>query len=584
MSDQINFDTMSYTLQDNGIALIAMDVKDRSMNVLTPEMHVDFGLVAEHLANDEKAIGAVIHSAKPSFMAGGDLNRIVRNYDLNRTPQEAYEQSRTYTNSLRKLETCGKPIAVAINGTALGGGLELALACHYRVVLDNPKLLLGLPEVTLGLLPGGGGTQRLPRIIGLKNAADLILSGRHIHPEEALQLGVIDEIASADNLMTAAEKWILDGGSAVQPWDVRGYKVPGGSGLNQMPIAQLFQKLTLKVAVDYKYNYPAPIAALRCLFNGTTVLSMDTALKVETKEFSALTRDPVARNMIRTLFINKSNIDSAARKGAAALPPIKTVGLKGDLAYKEILETACLKSGLTLVTDSVDGNVDILIIAGDDQTATGESDIAASKKIGLYLTAPIDKSKAAELIKYSETSDDTLAHMKALSSAMRKTPLVQKTEAVPLSQQMKTDYNTEANRLMNLGISSVIIRNTAIAAGMHDAPDLLADNDANKEDVKSPLLSVDGIKICLLLAQTYPAILALKNGDIDPVDADLISVLINRFPSYTGGVISHIDTLGLSNAIDTSSNYHNNDGAINNVIVYLEALKKSGDRIYPSLA
>ena len=305
MPEPISFEPLSYQLADNGVAYITIDVKDRPVNVLTPELHQAIGTVADHLAADDDAIGAVIHSGKSSFMAGGDLKRIVRFYDMNRTAAEAYEQSRTYTESLRKLEICGKPVAVAINGTALGGGLELALACHHRVLIDNPKVLLGLPEVTLGLLPAGGGTQRLPRLIGLKAATDLILSGRYIHPDEALDLGIVDHLAKEEDLLATAEKWVLGAENAQQPWDRKGFRIPGGSRLNDMNIGRLFQVLTARVSADYRHNYPAPIAVLRCLFNGTTVNSMDAALKIESREFSALTRDPVARNIIRTAFINK---------------------------------------------------------------------------------------------------------------------------------------------------------------------------------------------------------------------------------------------------------------------------------------
>ena len=146
MSNAVAFETMSYTVADNGVATITIDVKDRSMNVLTPALHQDVARVAGRLKNDTSAIGAVLRSGKPSFMAGGDLKRIVGFYDQKRSVEEAYLQSSTFTESLRALETCGKPIAVMINGTALGGGLELALACHYRVVLNDPKIKLGLQK------------------------------------------------------------------------------------------------------------------------------------------------------------------------------------------------------------------------------------------------------------------------------------------------------------------------------------------------------------------------------------------------------------------------------------------------------
>jgi len=342
MTDMPSFDCLDYRLADSGVALIAIDVPDRPVNVLTPELHAAIGQAAAYLAADENARGAVFHSAKTSFMAGGDLNRIVRYYDMKRSAAEAYQQSRTYTESLRKLETCGKPVAVAINGPAMGGGLELALACHYRVVVDDPKVQLGLPEVTLGLLPGGGGTQRLPRLIGLETAADLILSGRRIDAQEALKLGIVDRVAAAGELLDLAEQWVLSAGEAQQPWDRRGFRIPGGAGLNDMRIGGLFQRLTARVSSEYHHNYPAPIAALRCLFNGTTVKSMDEALRIETREFSALTRDPVARNMIRTLFIHR---------GKSSRDEIMSV--EGVQVLKQRCQEAYMQEGLALAEAGV---------------------------------------------------------------------------------------------------------------------------------------------------------------------------------------------------------------------------------------
>jgi 3-hydroxyacyl-CoA dehydrogenase/enoyl-CoA hydratase/3-hydroxybutyryl-CoA epimerase len=182
MTSSHSFDALSYNVADNGVADIIIDVKNQRMNILTPQLHRDIGNVARLLASDDTAIGAVIQSAKSTFMAGGDLKRLAGLYDLNRSPGEAFEQSRTFSVALRQLETCGKPVAAAINGTALGGGLELALACHYRVAVNHPKVLLGQPETTVGLIPGAGGTQRLPRLIGMKEAADLILWGKFISP------------------------------------------------------------------------------------------------------------------------------------------------------------------------------------------------------------------------------------------------------------------------------------------------------------------------------------------------------------------------------------------------------------------
>jgi 3-hydroxyacyl-CoA dehydrogenase/enoyl-CoA hydratase/3-hydroxybutyryl-CoA epimerase len=474
MAESKAYETLSYRLNENGVAFITIDVKDRPVNVLTPALHREIGQVAGQLADDDHAVGAVLHSAKPGFMAGGDLKRIVRYYDMQRSPAEAYEQSRTYTESLRALETCGKPVAVAINGTALGGGLELALACHYRVVTDKPKVLLGLPEVTLGLLPGGGGTQRLPRLIGLKKAASLILSGKCISPSEALELGFVDRVVPEDELIPTTEKWVLDAGNAQQPWDRKGFQVPGGAGLNNMNVGRLFQQLTARVGADYRHNYPAPIAALRCLFNGTTVSAMDTALKIETREFSALTRDPVARNIIRTLFINKKKFD--------------------------------------------------------------RKDEAAAARAGI------------------------------------------------LKQTCEEAYVRQGSQMATEGIKPALIENTAFAAGLPGGPLAVAGRKLNDFPDNHQTADFEILQQRLLCAQALAAAECWESGDIEPVEADLASVIDWGFPSYTGGVMSYIDTMGLKAFIGLCDRLNEQSGVALSPSEWLRARAAEDDRIYPSLA
>jgi len=474
MADNPSFDCLNYRLAASGVAFIAIDVPDRPVNVLTPELHAAIGKVAEYLAADERASGAVIHSGKSSFMAGGDLNRIVRYYDMNRSPAEAYQQSRTYTESLRKLETCGKPVAVAINGPALGGGLELALACHHRVVLDDPKVQLGLPEVTLGLLPGGGGTQRLPRLIGLERAADLILSGKRISAGEALDLGIVDQVANSEELLGAAEKRVLAAKDAQQPWDRRGFRIPGGSGLNDMRIGGLFQQLTARVSAEYRHNYPAPIAALRCLFNGTTVKSMDEALRIETREFSALTRDPVARNMIRTLFINRGK--------------------------------------------------------------TGREEIMSAEGAG------------------------------------------------QLRARCEEAYVREGLKLAERGVKTALIENAAFAAGLEPGPLELSGIDPGRFSTNRNDADATAIARLLLSAQALAAAECWEQGLVDPVRADLASVLGWDFPKYTGGVMSYIDTMGLKAFIAQCEELSGESGASLAPSDWLRARAAENDRIYTPTA
>lgn len=430
-----NFETLDYRVTERGAAIVTIDVPGRNVNVLTPELHRELGEAAAVLAADESVVGIVLSSGKQGFVAGGDLMRIVRYYEINRSAAEAYEQSRTFSRVLRGIETCGKPVAVAINGSALGGGLEMALACHYRVVTNDESTKLGLPEVTLGLIPGAGGTQRLPRVIGLEKAVSMILDGALVDPAEALHLGVVDAVSEPDDLLDVAESWILEQGTSVQPWDQKGFRIPGGSKLNDMNIGRLFQIQTAKVGAKFRHNYPAPLAALRSLFNGSTVNSIDQGLRIESREFSALTRGPVARNIIRTLFINKR-----ARK------------FREDDADQSLVDTC------------------------------------------------------------------------------------------------KRVYDQEGQRMLDQGLPAPLVRNAAWAAGMQEPPAGLVEA-GHSSGSKNVEFDFEALQQRLLVIQSLAATELWANEELDPVTADLSTLLGWGFPSYTGGVLSYVDTMGLSGFI-----------------------------------
>ena len=232
--------TIQYTVDNDGIATLLIDLPGKSMNVLCAELVADLSECVDKVATDENVNGAIIASGKATFIAGADLTELVTAYDRGVSAQQGYEWSRDLSHVLRKMETCGKPFAVAINGLALGGGFELCLACHYRVMSDHPKAVLGLPEVSIGLLPGAGGTQRLPRIVGTEKALPIILQGKKLKPQKALELGVVHEIAPVDELLDRAKTWLLETPHPVAPWDAKRFRMPGGAGANTPKNAQQF--------------------------------------------------------------------------------------------------------------------------------------------------------------------------------------------------------------------------------------------------------------------------------------------------------------------------------------------------------
>ncbi len=305
--------TIDINIESDGIALLTVDVKDKPMNVITPEFIDDIATAAERIATDKKIKGAVVTSGKDSFMAGADLKSLVATFDERSDAAEVYGWCRSLQQAYRKLETCGKPVAAAINGTALGGGLELALACHYRVVGNDPKTRLGQPEVQIGLMPGAGGTQRLLRLMGIEAALRMTTEGRHIAPLDALEMGFVDEVVEAGREVEAAKLWVQTTETTDAPWDRKGFKVPGGAGLMH-PVA--VQTQTIGAALMQKmtnHNYPAPLAIMSAIYEGS-VLPIDKALDIESKYFTQLLMDPTSRNMTRTLFINKGAADKLARR------------------------------------------------------------------------------------------------------------------------------------------------------------------------------------------------------------------------------------------------------------------------------
>ncbi|MBB6002187.1 3-hydroxyacyl-CoA dehydrogenase NAD-binding domain-containing protein [Arcicella rosea] len=312
---------LSYNLLHN-VAILSINVANQAMNVLNDESIPALARALEQAYADPEAKGIIITSERPEFIAGADLRMILNNNG--KAPEELYQLSRSLNTIFRKMETNGKPIVAAINGTALGGGYEVCLACHHRVAINNPKALIGLPEVTIGLLPGGGGTQRLPRMIGLEMAAPLLLEGKKVSPKEALSLGMIDELVdSYEEMMEKAFAWINANPIAIQPWDEinqktgkiqakENYKVPNGNILSPKGV-QLMMGGTALTMTKTNENYPSPIAIMSCVYEGLLV-NIDRGLIIEARHFVKVANSSVAKNLIRTMFFGLNEVNKGVNR------------------------------------------------------------------------------------------------------------------------------------------------------------------------------------------------------------------------------------------------------------------------------
>jgi len=322
--------TIHYAQDAQGIVTLTLDYPGKSMNVIDQSLMDDLRDCITRVAADPAVIGAIVTSGKQAFVAGADLLSMEANLDSMRddSMQVLFDKCASLSRLLRQMETCGKPFVAAINGTAMGGGLEICLACHYRVVSDAPGLLLGLPEVQVGLLPGAGGTQRMLRILGISRAMPYLLEGKHFDAAKGLKEGIVQAIASPDTLLDTARRWLLDQPTAIQPWDIKGYTLPGG-GPFDAKVAPSFVVGNTMLQAQTLHNLPAPLAIQSCLYEGAQ-LPMDKALRVESKYLAYLTRDPVSRGMIRTLFVSKTKAEKGLHRPAGIAPlHCRTLGIVG---------------------------------------------------------------------------------------------------------------------------------------------------------------------------------------------------------------------------------------------------------------
>jgi 3-hydroxyacyl-CoA dehydrogenase/enoyl-CoA hydratase/3-hydroxybutyryl-CoA epimerase len=369
----MKMENFKWEKDEAGIVTITWDMPGRSMNVLSTSSLHDIGAWVAEISKDASIKGVVLTSGKPAFCAGADLSEMEGNAAATRDAavdpaartKRMYDGVMQVHQLLRTLETCGKPVVAAINGTALGGGLELTLACHHRIVSDNPKTQLGLPEAKVGVMPGGGGTQRLPRMIGAGAALPLILEGKTLDPQGALKAGLVGKIVPQESLISEAKRWIKDSPKTVQPWDEKGFRVPGG-GPYDKSASVVFTMGNAMLRKQSYGNYPAQINIMKAVYEGLQV-PIDAALRIEARYFVDVLSRPESKAMVRSLFLSMQELGKGARRPKdVAESKIKKLGVLG---------AGVMGAGIAYV--SALAGIEIVLIDRDQAAADKGKDYSA---------------------------------------------------------------------------------------------------------------------------------------------------------------------------------------------------------------
>jgi len=336
---------VQFTIDADGIATLTLDMPGRSMNVLNEELTGPFGEAITKIEADATVKGVIITSGKKEFIAGADIDKLYAMTD----PAEPFEMAQAYKKFLRRLELCGRPVVAALNGTALGGGLELALACHYRVAINNPKTKFGLPEVKLGLLPGGGGTQRLPRLIGMQAAMPMMLEGQELKADKAKAAGVINDLANdREEMLAKAKAWCLANPKPAQPWDTKTFKFPGGDSRHPAIVQLLAIAPSMADAKTYG-NFPAATNIMSCVFEGG-IVDFDTGCEIESRYFANCVVSQVSKNMIGTLWFQLNAINKGkSRPEGFERNTVKKLGVLGAGMMGAGIAYVSVKAGIEVV-------------------------------------------------------------------------------------------------------------------------------------------------------------------------------------------------------------------------------------------
>jgi 3-hydroxyacyl-CoA dehydrogenase/enoyl-CoA hydratase/3-hydroxybutyryl-CoA epimerase len=454
------FTNFTLDIDGDGIALITWNAPSRSMNVIDATATAELSAIVEELATDGAVKGVIMTSGKDAFCAGADLgmlealSRTFTELVVSRGEEAAnawlFDESRKWSLLCRRIETCGKPWVAAINGTALGGGFELTLACHQRIAADNSRTRLGLPEIKIGLFPGAGGTQRVARMLPPSDALQFLLKGDQLQLDRAKAMKLIDAVVLPGDLIKASKDWIKSSGTAKAPWDMDKFKLPGGPVYSKAGM-MVFSPANAIYRRETYDNYPAARAIMQVVYEGLQ-LPMDQALRVESRWFAHILRSPEAAAMIRSLFVSMQDLNKGARRPASVpARPIKKIGVIG---------AGFMGGGIAYV--SALAGIEVVLIDRDPETA--ELGKTHSQKL---MTDQVNRGRAT-----TADRDALLARIKPTADyvALKSCDLV--VEAVFEDRKIKEEVISRAQNVIGdqaiFGSNTSTLPITSLAAAFKD--------------------------------------------------------------------------------------------------------------------
>ncbi|WP_030441609.1 3-hydroxyacyl-CoA dehydrogenase NAD-binding domain-containing protein [Actinoplanes subtropicus] len=515
-----------YDRDANGVVTLTMDDPDQSANTMNPAYVAAMTAALDRLeAERDEVTGVIVTSGKTTFFAGGDVPMMAT-----ATAADAprlRDLLGTIKRDLRRLETYGRPVVAAVNGAALGGGLEIALACHHRVALDAPGTRLGFPEVTLGLLPGAGGVTRTVRKLGLAPALTTwLLTGRRMRPQDAQENGLVDEIAATPaELITRAKDWIGKNPGAAQPWDRPGYRMPGGTPATPKLAAQL-PAFAATLRKQLKGNrLPAPEAILATAVEGAQV-DFETAQLIETRHLITLLTGRIAKNMMGALFFDLRAVNGGLARPRAEVLPATRVAVLGAGMMGAGIAQACARAGLEVIVKDMTPELaakaagpgirttadvedlrgcDVVIEAVFEDpalkakvfaevepvlapgallasntstlpiTGLAESVSRPADFIGMHFFSPVGKMPLLEIVVGERTRDEAVARAFDLGRRIGKTPIVVNDGRGFFTSRVIGKFLDEALGMLAEGVPAPSIEQAALQAGYPTGPLALAD-------------------------------------------------------------------------------------------------------------